>query len=385
MGAHKQKTWVFATIVTVNTLLIAVVCGEIGLRFALRQGLVATIQPTNRYIFLREYRPNQVLEVQPSYRYVAESDGLTVQKVRLIVDGDGFIGSAKRYDKPDVTIAFLGGSTTECLYLDEDKRFPSMVASLLGERRGWRVHAINAGTSGRNSLHSINKLINVVAPKNPQVVMFMHAINDLTTLTHFGSYWNADRRGNLVVVEDGEGSFPYMFKVLAKRHVPGYFTMAMVVSDYLNSKVDDEFVFNRQVFNANLQREEELVALFRQQLMLFVHVTRVIGATPVLMTQANRIESDDPFVRDLFRRTRPGLDYDRWAKVYARFNEEIRRVAAIEHIDVVDLAKTIPGTKEYAYDPVHLTERGSIAAAVEIVRILDRVMPDTKRRTSATP
>lgn len=385
MSRKKEKTWVFATIVTVFTLFIVVVCGEIGLRFVLRQGLVTTIQPTNRYIFLREYRPNQILEIQPTYRYVSESDGLTAQKVRLTVDGDGFIGSAQRHDEPDVTIAFLGGSTTECLYLNEDKRFPSLVASLLNERRGRRIHAINAGTSGGNALHSINKLINVVAPKHPQVVMFMHAINDLTTLAYFGSYWNADRRGNLVVVENGEGSFSYMVKVLAKRHLPGYFTTVMVVSDYLNPKVDDEFVFDRQVFNANLQREEELVALFRQQLILFVYTTRAIGATPVLMTQANRIESDDPFVRDLFRRTRPGLDYDRWAKVYARFNEEIRRVAAIEHIDLVDLAKTIPGTKEYAYDPVHLNERGSIVAAAEIVKVLDRVMPDTNRRPSVTP
>jgi hypothetical protein len=207
----------------------------------------------------------------------------------------------------------------------------------------------------------------------------MHAINDLTTLAYFGSYWNADRRGNLVVIENGEGSFSYMLKVLAKRYVPGYFTMAMVVSDYLNPKVDDEFVFDRQVFNANLQREDELVALFHQQLVLFVYATRAIGATPVFMTQANRIERDDPFVRDLFRRTRPGLDYDRWAKVYARFNEEIRRVAALEHIDLVDLARTIPGTKEYAYDPVHLTEAGSVAVAEEIVKILDPVVAGIKK------
>ncbi|MBX3330260.1 MAG: SGNH/GDSL hydrolase family protein [Nitrospira sp.] len=379
MSPKKEKAWVFASIVAGFTILIIVVCGEIGLRFVLRQGLVTAIQPTNRYIFLREYRPDQILEIQPTYRYVSESDGLTAKRVRLAVDGDGFIGGAQRYETPDGTIAFLGGSTTECLYLDEDKRFPSVVASLLGEKRGWHVRAINAGTSGGNALHSINKLINVVAPKKPQVVVFMHAINDLTTLAYFGSYWNADRRGNLVVIEYGEGSFPYMLKLFAKRYVPGYFSMAMVVSDYLNQKVDDEFVFDREMFNANLQREERLVNLFSQQLVLFVHVTRAIGATPVLMTQANRIENNDPFVRDLFRRTRPGLDYDRWVKVYARFNEEIRRVAAIEHIDLVDLARTIPGTKEYAYDPVHLTERGSVAVAGEIVKILDRVVPDTKR------
>jgi len=374
VSLKKEKAWLFTTIVVGFTILIIVVCGEVGLRFVLRQGLVTAIQPTNRYIVLREYRPDQVLEIQPTYRHVAESDGLTEKRVRLTIDGDGFIGSAQRHETPDVTIAFLGGSTTECLYLDESKRFPSVVASLLGEKADRRVHAINAGTSGGNSLHSINKLINVVAPKNPQVVVFMDAINDLTTLAYFGSYWNADRRGNLAVIEDGEGSFPHMLKVLAKRYMPGYFTMTMIVSDYLNPKVDDEFVFNQQLFNANLQREDELVALFHQQLVLFVHVARAIGATPMLMTQANRIQSNDPFVRELFRRTRPELDYDRWAKAYVRFNDEIRRVAELQHVGLVDLAKAIPGTKEYVYDPVHLTEAGSVAVAEEIVKILDPVV-----------
>lgn len=185
--------------------------------------------------------------------------------------------------------------------------------------------------------------------------------------------------GNLVVIEDGEGSFAYALKVLAKRYVPGYFTMAMVVSDYLNPKVDDEFVFDRQAFNVNLQREDELVALFRQQLVLFVHATRAIGATPVLMTQANRIESDDPFVRDLFRRTRPGLNYDQWRIMYTQFNHEIRRVAELLHVDLVDIAKGIPGTKEYVYDPVHLTEAGSVAVAEEIVKILGPVMAGNRK------
>lgn len=379
MSLQEKKSWLFAIIMFGFTILIIVVCGEIGLRLVLHQGLVTAVQPTNRYIALREYRPDQVLEVQPTYRYVSESDGLTAKKVRLIVDGDGFISNAQRYETSDITVAFLGGSTTECLYLDENKRFPSVVAALLGERRGWRVRAINGGVSGGNSLHSINKLVNVVAPKSPQVVVFMHAINDLTTLAYFRNYWNADRRGNLVVIENGEGSFSYTLKSFAKRYAPGYYTMAMVVSDYLNPKVDDEFVFDRQVFNANLQRDEELVALFHQQLVLFVYATRALGATPVLMTQANRIENDDPFVRDLISRTRPGLDYDQWRKMYTRFNHEIRRVAELLHVDLVDLAKAIPGTKEYVYDPVHLTEAGSVAVAEEIVKILGPVVAGIRK------
>ena len=49
----------------------------------------------------------------------------------LRVDRQGFIMPSKIHDHPDLTIAFLGGSTTECIYVDEDNRFPYLVGRLL--------------------------------------------------------------------------------------------------------------------------------------------------------------------------------------------------------------------------------------------------------------
>ena len=62
------------------------------------------------------------------------SDGLEQKPYVLRVDRQGFIMPAKIHDHPDLTIAFLGGSTTECTYVDEDQRFPYLVGRLL-ERR----------------------------------------------------------------------------------------------------------------------------------------------------------------------------------------------------------------------------------------------------------
>jgi lysophospholipase L1-like esterase len=358
------------------------VLGEIVLRYALSQGLVISVKETNRVILLREYRPQQATTVQPTLRQLMETDGLEAKNVRFAVDADGFIEPSQRHSDPDFTIAFLGGSTTECLYLDEEKRFPNLVALEIERIHKVKVNALNGGTSGGNSLHSINKLINVVAPKKPQVVVLMHAINDLITLAYFGTYWNADRRGNLAVIEQDMASPTYFMKVTGKRTLPGYFTLAMIAFDYVNPKVDDEFASQQHVFNANLQREDDLTALFRRQLKLFIATARSLGSMPVLMTQANRIENDDPFVRALFQRTRPGLDYDRWVRVYARFNQEIRNVAKEEQIPLVDLAKSIPQTKEYAYDPVHLTERGSQVVAEQIVNMLNETVDFEKVKVS---
>lgn len=379
---ERPSSWLLGSVVVLLTVFVILVLGEVGLRFALRQGLVTIVKETNRVISLREYRPQQAITVWPTFRYTMETDGLEAKNVHLAVDADGFIEPSQRYSDPDLTIAFLGGSTTECFYLDEGKRFPNLVAAGLERTHKMRVNALNGGTSGANSLHSINKLINIVAPKKPQVVVLMDAINDLTTLAYFGTYWNADRRGNLTVIEAEIGWSVYLVKMTAKRVVPGYFTMVMLVSDYVNPKVDDEFAFQQQVFNANLQREDDLAALFRQQLKLFVVTARSLGSMPVLMTQANRIENDDPFVRALFQRTRPGLAYDQWVKVYTRFNQEIRNVALEEHITLVDLARAIPHTREYAYDPVHLTERGAEAAAEQILKVLDVTFDFDKAKLS---
>ena len=48
------------------------------------------------------------------------SDSLAQKPYVLRVDRQGFIMPSKIHDHPDLTIAFLGGSTTECIYVDEN-------------------------------------------------------------------------------------------------------------------------------------------------------------------------------------------------------------------------------------------------------------------------
>jgi lysophospholipase L1-like esterase len=51
-------------------------------------------------------------------------------------------------------------------------------------------------------------------------------------------------------------------------------------------------------------------------------------------------------------------------------NETTRRVAAEQGVLLVDLAARIPGTPEYMYDSVHLTEKGTAAVADIVAQAL---------------
>ena len=82
-----------------------------------------------------------------------------------------YIEPVLQFDNPDLTIAFLGGSTTECSAVSEKKRFPFLVTKLL-EKKGIKVNSLNAGRSGSTIHDSINILLNHVSLDNPDVVVF---------------------------------------------------------------------------------------------------------------------------------------------------------------------------------------------------------------------
>ena len=152
------------------------------------------INPTGiqRYIKLREFNPLYRDVLVPNQEAMRISDGLVQKPYVLRVDRQGFIMPAKIHDHPDLTIAFLGGSTTECAYVDEANRFPYLVGRLLERQTHLKVNSYNAGRSGNNTLHCLNILLNKVVNLKPDIVVLMENINDLAILMYEKTYWNTN-------------------------------------------------------------------------------------------------------------------------------------------------------------------------------------------------
>jgi hypothetical protein len=110
-----------------------------------------------RHIRLREHNPSSVLLRTPSKEYMKKVDSLVEKQYRFEVDENGYIFPSTMHKDPDISILFLGGSTTESVYVEEDIRFPYLVGSLIGGGR--KVNSINSGVSGNNSMHSIDILL----------------------------------------------------------------------------------------------------------------------------------------------------------------------------------------------------------------------------------
>lgn len=341
-------------------LLIIVVGSEQLLKFYYhRQGVV--LEGERRYIKLREYRPLTQMRLRFPTAHLKFTDNFFPNTYKLDIDANGFIRPSKKYDHPDLSLVFLGGSTTECMFVDEENRFPYVVGTILDQETGKKINSYNGGLSGNNSLHAIDLLVNKVIPLKPRVVVFMENINELSTLLYEKTYWSRHTtRAPLETLHQAKLVGKFLKEILIPYINQAYRNFKGAVFQH----EEDEFAQARgkklTVDQTSMARE------FTANLQILVDVCRNRGITPVLMTQANRItDTPDPVVAAYIGQygQDTGISYRDFKALYDLFNDTIRQVGKKNGVMVIDLAREVPPDKEHLYDMVHFNDAGSRYAA----------------------
>jgi lysophospholipase L1-like esterase len=330
---------------------------------------------TPRSILLKENPPNLDVYVRPDKSYIANSDGLVGNTVRFRTDRDGFIVGGKEAPGP-IDFAFIGGSTTECLYLEEHKRFPAVVARYLVRSDGTPAQTRNAGVSGANSLHSLFTITAKLIPYRPRYVIIMHNINDFSQLSKTGSYWLAPPQRS--VVQSGDvhlfdqiTSLREGAMALKSWLIPNMwpYLKGLLPASYRPTAPDEFKEFRK---TASITHLERLKGDFRASLQSIVALLRAWNVRPILMTQFNRLSAADGFVRSTYDRLGVNLSYEEFVLGYGEFNQVVRDVARELDVPLIDLAKLVPQDRRYIYDSVHLNNEGSLLVAKIIAEHIAR-------------
>lgn len=343
----------------------------------------------DRVLRLRESAPGRIkVYAAPENRY-NDPIGPVDREYELRIDKEGFIWPSIVHDKPDLEIAFLGGSTTESLYVRPTMRFPHLAGRMLEARTGLKINSLNAGKSGNNSMHAVLDYLGKVAPRRPRFVVLMEAVNDIGLLNRKKTYWNDDKSLSLVVPERAlkgwrpvetfvqrlrDRTIPYTYRLVrrgsdrlarslerrppprppapraapqaAPQATPGLPTKAAVTAP---SK-------------AAIRRRKRFRASYEPALRSFVRLAKAWGSEPVLMTQV-RIKASQGSRADDFlspEELRKG-DFNpaSFASIHDYANAIIRRVAMTEGAILIDLVSARRWTREDVYDGLHFTETGS--------------------------
>lgn len=332
---------------------------------------------------LKEHLPGYVDDITPTDQYMKGTDSLEQKAYRLEIDVDGFIKPSTRHESPDVKIVFMGGSTTEVLYVDPERRFPYLVAKNLEKKLDIKINSFNAGVSGNHSMHSNINLLTKVLPKRPDFVVMMHAGNDLGTMLLLDSYWNNSPTRGLVINEyyDAKDRVTFMrsLKSLIYTSIPNSYTLLKKGTDRIRislgmvdlskqgENTEDEFFAQR---GKALEKAVNKYALdFRDSLETFVYICRAWGITPILMSQPNRLSaSPDPIVLQAVDRLKKsnGVTYEEMREYTIFFDEIVESVARELEVHFIDLNKAIPKSSDYMYDAMHYNNDGSELVARKI-------------------
>ncbi len=314
-----------------------------------------------RYLIMREPRPSSNLAKSPPKDLLAVADGLENKPYRLRVDENGFIKPSAVHEKAEASVVFLGGSTTECHFMNEEERFPYLVGRQLEASLGKRINSFNTGFAGNNTLHCLLLLQGKVLPMRPRAVVLMECINDLTFLKLLGDYWNIHAtRG---IVQDKEYN-----------PIKNWIIHNLIGHKGASAVLGDEF-FGQSV-KPDALTSAQLAAQYRKNLELFVFICRQHKIVPVLMTQFNRFTETLP--PNLEKQMAPvqqrwNFTYAQYLDNYKALNETMRDVAREQKVQLIDLDRLVPKTKDYMYDVVHLNANGSRFVADTIAKSLEPV------------
>ncbi len=331
-------------------------------------------EPQGRVLTYREYPVGGRFWTQPSSPHHVYPGGLEARRYWVDIDGNGFLAPSRVHEHADLEIVFLGGSTTEGLFVTPDRRFPYLVGRQLEDSLGIPVNTYNGGRSGNVSMHAVLSFLAKVAPMHPKYVVLMENINDLAVLSHLGGYWNPDSPRPFLVEPShawqGETGGPLRrMKDALKAVLPNTYDVLWSTWNRLKGAKSspDEFAAVRGKEPPYDQARVE--ASFRQSVETFVAVARIWQSTPVLMTQANRfLVQPDTEIAATWDPKIQGVEYGEFRRRYERFNAMIRKIAAEQKVPLIDLAHELSPGRLDMYDAVHFTDLGSERAAAVISR-----------------
>jgi len=330
-----------------------------------------------RQINLREHNLNSINYHNIPNKELRFISNIENKTYRIEIDSSGFIFPSQVHKSPDTKIIFYGGSTTECLYVDEKERFPYLVGLQLSSF-GEKVNAYNGGVSGNHSLHSINRLLNDGITHNPNIVVMKHNINDLITLIYYNSYWNSGKKRLLITKEIKQQNYKHAtLKNFIHRIIPNlYYRLYLLKKRLFKNKLfEGDFAdINTEKISFN---PKALKSQFSKNLKMFIEICKINNIVPVLMTQANRfLPTPDKKVLEKFETNRfmNKVSYTDFKSMIDIFNHEIRQVSEASGVMCIDLDSIVPKDSLYLYDLVHYNKKGS--------RFISEVISDSLKKVT---
>ncbi len=274
----------------------------------------------------------------------------------------GFRGGYLQIPKPEkeYRIFMVGGSTTECLYLDDKDSIDHVLQDELKALKIKKdIRVYNAGKSGDRTDDHISMIAHRIVHLEPDMIIILCGINDLLAFRKHYDY--------LHLAPNKEGQFFYFKMLVSKLQL--YRRADYLLQKWFRRMDIFETIPLRSDYKVKASAERALPKLgsdpplnlkaYAENLRTLIGICKAHKITLVLMTQQTTWASTvDPHVKEWQWRLF-GYREDRMDRAINAVNDVMRRSAAEFGVPLFDLAQWAPKSLEFFYDDFHFNVRGA--------------------------
>ncbi len=320
--------------------------------------------------------PTDVVQVMHNDKHIPHLDDVIMHSRNSL----GFRGPNPPLDLSSyLSIITVGGSTTECYYLSDNRTWPALLGQQLSSRFD-KVWLNNAGLDGHTTYGHLVLLRDYLFRVKPKIALFLFGINDIGLKTQS----DYDRglpslSDSWKTLEMASAQTPIDFQNLSRKAYDYFFSFE-VPSTILNlmrvyksksqnvihgaldlrgighvDTTDDEI---QEIVD---QHRQEYIPAFKERVVSLVSLTRSNGIQPVLITQPLLLGlGKDPLTNVNLETAHYGKwNGKTWWRVLEAYNDVTRQIGRDMSVDVIDLAHLLPKNSEIFYDIMHFNNIGA--------------------------
>lgn len=284
---------------------------------------------------------------------------------------------SKEKEPNEYRILTLGGSTTANLDLPEDKRYPALLQKLLALKYPHlKITVMNGGRDWFTTKHSLIHYTTYCRDFKPDLVIIMHAINDLvrsfSAQTAIGDY---NELYSHYYGPSINGARPPTFEKILWGEIRFWFTHTPLLNYFFDvhkygqigegSDVGLDKFKSIQPFERNLRALADYIKSDGAKC--------VIVSQPFLYKREMTVEEKDVLEFAFhFCTEKNGSHPNHTSMLEAmnKFNSTAQKVAQSSNVFFVDAEKEIPKTLDYFRDDVHYTIKGAAVMAHAIAEAI---------------
>ena len=267
----------------------------------------------------------------------------------------------------------IGGSSAECLYLDDSDAINAILQRELNNhfKNNLSIKVYNAGKSGDASDDHVSILVHRIIHLEPDMLILFSGINDLTRSLYNYDYLHymkhPPKKFSLFYLLTTEFQLPRRLHYFRKQQYPTEKEIREQITLKSNYKQVIELCNSAPISNT---RPKVNISNYSNNLLTMIGVSTAHKIQLIFMTQQTTWNSSvDPEIKNwhwMLYKNKVRYREELMDEALESLNNVMRTLSKEKSVPLYDLAKEMPKSSDYFYDDVHFNVNGAQVAGKDL-------------------